>query len=446
MDHMSDRLVPLCSVTQRHKHQRDGRDGQECTRHRWEHQEDPAAHKTQQQKLPSPRGYDPPDCLPRKPALRAANALLYSSLRLQSPQWHSSTKRQGIWWHQMKKRARVGNLTTTSRRATWQPTQLKALAKASSTRTFRGEELFLCIAFFAPFTATPTCKRNSDEPLPAPKPSSTFSSGGVATHPPQWDAPTPEGLGSATRPAPSSPGAMVVGAMPSDTKLTTAASCVKRASVAPATQASRKCWTRSPVGPGVFSAGKARKQGVTTPTQVQFLAPKEGLAKEWQLAASYGGARLPGAWQSQGWRGTSLQIAGQYMPSCQTLLCPNWWPGLAVPLGTTAQGGEGAGDGSPTNSCVPRQATSADDQGYRPPQPGGIFAHHEAAQHRLRHNQELRPRARIIAVGNCCQSTGQGLLPGMPGKAWHMRNTEPHTKLSHTSCLLHAGTTRWHGS
>ena len=51
--------------------------------------------------------------------------------------------------------------------------------------------------------------------------------------------------------------------MPCDTKLTTAASCVKRASVPPATQASRKCWTRSPVGPGAVSAGKARKQRAT---------------------------------------------------------------------------------------------------------------------------------------------------------------------------------------
>ena len=62
--HLGQRSAAVLVLHQRHKHQRDGRDGQEChrnggTRHRWEHQEHPAAHEAQPQNLPFPCGWDP---------------------------------------------------------------------------------------------------------------------------------------------------------------------------------------------------------------------------------------------------------------------------------------------------------------------------------------------------------------------------------------------------
>ena len=201
--------------------------------------------------------------------------------------------------------------------------------------------------------------------------------------------------------------------MPCDTKLTTVASCVKRASVPPATQVSRKYWTRSPIGPGAVSAGKARKQRATNSGTISSAKGRSGKGVT-------DGGKLRGCKASR-----LLAVSGLkgHKPSdCRAVhafLSNPFRPKLVArsrrSSGTTAQGGyEGAGDGFPTNSCAPRQGI-----GRRSP---AVFSPttKRDTQHRLKQYQELRPTALIIAVGNRGQSPGQGLLPGMPGKAWYM--------------------------
>ena len=149
--------------------------------------------------------------------------------------------------------------------------KLKAFLKSSLTRTlpplpwFRSyQHRAACTAASAPLgTATPSltgaknCRASSF----------TVSIKHLAvkrrkTSPTAIGRTPPVGLGRATRLAPAKLGATAGQAFPCASKLTTPQSCWRKASVEPAAQASRKCWTR-PEGPGAVSGGKLRKARAT---------------------------------------------------------------------------------------------------------------------------------------------------------------------------------------
>ena len=92
----------------------------------------------------------------------------------------------------------------------------------------------------------------------------------------------PWGLGRTTCPAPANTGAKKSGALPWASKFTTAVSWERKASLLPATFASFRCWTRSPLGPGAVSGGKARRHRATASGAISgatgrsFMAPTLG--------------------------------------------------------------------------------------------------------------------------------------------------------------------------
>ena len=72
-------------------------------------------------------------------------------------------------------------------------------------------------------------------------------------------------FGRATKLAPARLGATESQACPWARMFTTPQSCWRKASVEPAAQASRRCWTRRPEGPGAVSSGKLRR-ALATPS------------------------------------------------------------------------------------------------------------------------------------------------------------------------------------
>ena len=73
----------------------------------------------------------------------------------------------------------------------------------------------------------------------------------------------PLGLGTATKLAPAKKGAAAGQAWPLERQDTKVVSWSKKESALPGRQASRRCWTRRPDGPGAEEAGKLRKAGPT---------------------------------------------------------------------------------------------------------------------------------------------------------------------------------------
>ena len=97
----------------------------------------------------------------------------------------------------------------------------------------------------------------------------------------------PCGLGMATKLAPATRGAAALWALPEANKVTTPASCSRRLSRPPGQHASRRCWTRSPEGPGAVAAGKLRNA----------LATASG------TSSGLGGSSCTGGATGSGWTG-----------------------------------------------------------------------------------------------------------------------------------------------
>ena len=183
---------------------------------------------------------------------------------------------------------------------------------------------------------------------------------------------------------------MVVGAMPWETKLTTAATCDKRASVSP----------------GAVSAGKARKErasnsGTISGPKKRSCQGVKGSGKLWGCKAS----RLVVNFKVKGVQ--TFRLQDNIYKFIKAFFSPNCWPDLAVPLWIMAQENyKEIRDGFPTIFYAPRQVTSSPNgQGYKA-QSIGVFVHHK-----IQYIILFKVTSKIIiAVGDRSQSPGQSSL------------------------------------
>ena len=184
----------------------------------------------------------------------------------------------------------------------------------------------------------------------------------------------PLGFGKATSPAPAKTGATKSGARPWANKLTTAQSCANKASLPPTGQASRKCCTRKPEGPGAVSAGNFRRQRANNSIG-QSQAGLVSLRGFGRLVGGLSGGEPSGHRWWQPWVGKGLVTANPYNPCGQT---PPWqaqWPTLSV---VPRRGGcrfwSKAAGGTATRGAAPLLASGAGGpkckQPRLPPRPG----------------------------------------------------------------------------
>lgn len=125
----------------------------------------------------------------------------------------------------------------------------------------------------------------------------------------------PFGLGTATKLAPAKKGAAAGHAWPLERKDTKVVSWSKKESVLPGRQASRRCWTRRPDGPGAEEAGKLRK---ARPTRAGVISGPRGKSCAGVMGmAGWTGWRLRRAATLSGVSGASpsARRAAQALPS-----------------------------------------------------------------------------------------------------------------------------------